>query len=233
MGQTAKGYPFPDTTDPADVPLDIEALANVNDARPGVSALTTVQRDALTGADLWDGRVIWNRTTTQLEQFISAGPAWAPAATTLAVLLASLPQVQLWQNETDLAGNTGDYWATIDAGNAPVVTLPAGWNSMDVMYDGWVAFRFNKEPTTRSWSQIALRLSGSAGITSPLEELHLRGINDTVETRYEHFPIMHFEAGVTEDFSPSFGATAVSTNGSVADPAVVDRLLRVTKIRRS
>lgn len=35
---------------------------------------TTTQRDALTGGDLWNGRIIYNSTTTALEKY--AGPYW-------------------------------------------------------------------------------------------------------------------------------------------------------------
>ncbi len=76
MATTAKGVPYPVATDSNDVPVDIRRLADWLDARPGVSALTTAQRDALTGVDLWNGRVIYNLTTTQLERYDAAALAW-------------------------------------------------------------------------------------------------------------------------------------------------------------
>jgi hypothetical protein len=75
---TAKGYPYPVAGDNNNVPADIQALATYVDARPGVSPLTTAQRDALAGVDLWNGRVIWNTTTGQLERY--NGATWGAAA---------------------------------------------------------------------------------------------------------------------------------------------------------
>lgn len=92
MPATPKGAPFPAATSANDVPADIQALATWTDARPGVSPLTTAARDALTGADLWDGRVIYNLTTAQLERYNAtlATPAWQPAATSDHGLLTGL-----------------------------------------------------------------------------------------------------------------------------------------------
>jgi hypothetical protein len=82
MPATPKGAPFPAATSANDVPADIQALATWTDGRPGVSPLTTAARDALTGADLWDGRVIYNLTTAQLERYNATllTPAWQPAS---------------------------------------------------------------------------------------------------------------------------------------------------------
>jgi hypothetical protein len=84
MPTTSKGAPYPAATSANDVPADIQALANWLDARPGVSPLTTAARDALTGADLWDGRVIYNLTTAQLERYNATllTPAWQSASIT-------------------------------------------------------------------------------------------------------------------------------------------------------
>jgi hypothetical protein len=79
MATTAKGYPYPAATDANDVPADLQALAQKNDDRPGVSPLTTAARDALAGADLWDGRVIYNLTASRLERYNAAVPAWQSA----------------------------------------------------------------------------------------------------------------------------------------------------------
>jgi hypothetical protein len=80
MATTPKGAPYPAATDANDVPADLQALATWVDARPGVSPLTTAQRDALTGADLWDGRVIFNLTAVQLERYDAAATVWRTAS---------------------------------------------------------------------------------------------------------------------------------------------------------
>jgi hypothetical protein len=79
MATTPRGYPYPAATDANDVPADLQALAQKNDDRPGISPLTTAARDALAGADLWDGRVIYNLTTSRLERYNAAVPAWQSA----------------------------------------------------------------------------------------------------------------------------------------------------------
>lgn len=77
---TAKGVPFPLGSDTADT-LDttIQSLAEWVDARPGVSALTTVQRDALAAVDKWDGRIIQNQTTGRLERWSTGAAMWISA----------------------------------------------------------------------------------------------------------------------------------------------------------
>lgn len=74
MATTPRGAPYPDTTDQPHGPDQIRLLAEWVDARPGVSPLTTAQRDALTGADLWTGRVIFNLTTVRAEKW--NGTSW-------------------------------------------------------------------------------------------------------------------------------------------------------------
>jgi hypothetical protein len=76
-GTTPRGAPFSLGSDTADtIDTTMEALARWADARPGVSPLTTAQRDALAGADLWDGRVIWNITTARLERYNAGTATW-------------------------------------------------------------------------------------------------------------------------------------------------------------
>lgn len=83
-GATAKGAPYILGGDPAaDIDAVMQALAEWVDARPGVSGLSTAERDALAGADLWDNRVIWNKTTARLERFNDATDTWLPAGATL------------------------------------------------------------------------------------------------------------------------------------------------------
>lgn len=73
---TTKGVPYANPADPNDLTLHTQGLADWIDAHPGVSPLTTAQRDALTGGALWDGRVIFNLTTTQLERYDAGAAVW-------------------------------------------------------------------------------------------------------------------------------------------------------------
>jgi hypothetical protein len=76
MATTDKGVPYPEPTDPNDVPADLAELAAWVDAHPGVSALTTAQRDALTGGELWEGRVILNVSEGLLQRYVSGDAVW-------------------------------------------------------------------------------------------------------------------------------------------------------------
>jgi len=77
---TSKGFPYPEGTDPADVPADVQLLAEAVDAHPGVASLTQVQIDALTVGQKWAGRIVWNQTLNK-HQF-SDGAAWADVTAT-------------------------------------------------------------------------------------------------------------------------------------------------------
>lgn len=55
----------------------------------GIDRVTTAERDALPGSLLWDGRVIWNTTETQLEFYYSA--AWNSVRGTIAADIPDLP----------------------------------------------------------------------------------------------------------------------------------------------
>jgi hypothetical protein len=75
---TSKGYPFPSDLDAADVPYDIELLAQTVDSSPGIASLSQAQIDAL-GVDLkWAGRVVWNQTSNVLQ--VSNGSVFSDVA---------------------------------------------------------------------------------------------------------------------------------------------------------
>ncbi|MCA1781988.1 MAG: hypothetical protein ABR616_05760 [Dermatophilaceae bacterium] len=77
MATTTKGVPYVESPDAlADYPDVSLALATLLDGRPGVASLTTTQRDALTGADLWVGRTIYSTTNGRLEFY--NGSVWGP-----------------------------------------------------------------------------------------------------------------------------------------------------------
>lgn len=65
MANTTKGFPYPIDTDEADVPSDVQLLAEAIDASPGVSSLSATQIAALSVAEKWAGRIIWNTTTSK------------------------------------------------------------------------------------------------------------------------------------------------------------------------
>lgn len=65
MTTTSKGYPYPIDTDSADVPSDVQALAEAVDAAPGVTSFTATQIAALSAGEKWAGRIIWNSTTAK------------------------------------------------------------------------------------------------------------------------------------------------------------------------
>jgi hypothetical protein len=73
---TPKGAPYPILGDPNDAPFYIFTLAEWVDARPGTQVMTTGERDALAGGDVWDGRLIYNSTTDRLESYDLATTTW-------------------------------------------------------------------------------------------------------------------------------------------------------------
>jgi|ERR1035438_208944 hypothetical protein len=79
---TAKGYQYPANADAVTLYPALDAAnAALWDARPGISVVTTTARNAYAGADLWDGRIIWNSTTLQLEKYDLGTTSWIKAFT--------------------------------------------------------------------------------------------------------------------------------------------------------
>lgn len=87
MPNTTKGYPYPEDTDAADVPADVQLLAEAVDAAPGIASLTQAQIDALTAGEKWAGRVVWNQTSNKLQR--SNGSTFADMPTTADVAVLS------------------------------------------------------------------------------------------------------------------------------------------------
>lgn len=76
------GSRYPAPSDPNDVPLDLQRLAeDIENVAPGVSVFTTVGRDALTAAKLWNGRVIYNSTAQRIEQYSTVTSTWSSVIT--------------------------------------------------------------------------------------------------------------------------------------------------------
>ena len=61
------GLPYPEPSDPTDVPADIEALAQRVAQLLGHPPMTALQRDALSAADRYAGRGIWNEDAGRTE----------------------------------------------------------------------------------------------------------------------------------------------------------------------
>jgi hypothetical protein len=77
MTTTAKGYQYPQETDTVTVyPAMAQANAVLEDARPGVSVVTTTQMNAFTGTDLWDGRIVWNTSANALYRYKLSTTTW-------------------------------------------------------------------------------------------------------------------------------------------------------------
>ena len=61
-------------------PVVRQALAASTELRNTVLPLTTSQRDALSGAQLWDGRTILNTTTDRINRYDLGTTSWKPVA---------------------------------------------------------------------------------------------------------------------------------------------------------
>lgn len=125
---TTKGYPYPAGGQPRnEIDNYIKRLAEKADARPGISPLSTTARDALSGVELWTGRVIYN--TTNLREEVYTGSAWAPlnsdrgcglngSATSVPTATAT---ILAWPTES---WDTDAFHSTVT--NTSRITIPAG-----------------------------------------------------------------------------------------------------------
>jgi hypothetical protein len=88
---TSRGIPILEPTDAADIPARVNPLAQLVHDRPGISTLTTTQRNALTGIELWHGRVILNSSIDRLQRYQLSTNTWFDVAdfTEIAALLAT------------------------------------------------------------------------------------------------------------------------------------------------
>ena len=78
MADSPRGVPGPDLADAADIEAAVNPLRDWVNDNPGNATLTTAERDALSGVDLWEGRTIFNLTTKQLESW--DGTVWVAAS---------------------------------------------------------------------------------------------------------------------------------------------------------
>lgn len=77
---TSRNVPLVEGTDPADIAARVNPVAQLQHDRPGVSPLTTTQRNALSGAELWDGRVILNTTGDRIQRWDAGTSTWLSIA---------------------------------------------------------------------------------------------------------------------------------------------------------
>lgn len=88
---TSRNVPLIEASDTADIAARVNPVAQLQHDRPGVAALTTTQRNALTGAELWDGRLVLNTTTDRLNRYDLGTTSWIviPDNGDIAALLAT------------------------------------------------------------------------------------------------------------------------------------------------
>jgi len=85
-----------------DTGVFVEHAASAIDYREaGIARVTTTERDALTGEDLWDGRVVWNSTDDQLEYYFNA--AWSSVKATVVADIPDLPASKITSGAFDEA----------------------------------------------------------------------------------------------------------------------------------
>lgn len=91
MAQQSRGAPYPLGSDPNNTQADLQALALWVNDRPGVAALTTTQRNALTGVDRWDGKLVLDTTLDRLYRWDAGTTTWIqlPDTGDIAALLAT------------------------------------------------------------------------------------------------------------------------------------------------
>lgn len=91
MATHSRGAPYPLATDANNTAADLQALALWANERPGVTPVTTTQRNAMTGVELWDGRVVLNTTLDKFQRYDAGLVTWVSIAdeSQIAALLAT------------------------------------------------------------------------------------------------------------------------------------------------
>jgi hypothetical protein len=162
-------FAYPEDNDtPMDGPTQLGALAlRLAAVRQG---LTTAQRDALTGTDLWTGRRIWNTTTQRVEVY--NGSSWGPVGVTdhnaLSNLTTGDPHTQYTRKA--LLTAKGDLYAASAAG---VVTRQA------VGADGRVLTADSAAPTGLAWTDLSGTFLTKAAVAGYRETLVTLGTSGT------------------------------------------------------
>lgn len=155
MPTTSRGAPYPDTTDGNNAPADLEALADWVNDRPGIATVTTTQRNALSGVDLWAGRHVWNTTTGRVEYY--TGSTWLPTPMPGRIL-----------GETTISGGgvkTGVSFDDVSATGATFVAPASG--VVLVQFEGSVRLKTTGSGSTGQGSILSWAVkSGSTTVTS-------------------------------------------------------------------
>ena len=232
MPTTPKGLPYPASSAPVDVPADIAALANKVDAFQG--PFTTTQRDGLSAAEKWVGRLIWNSTTARVERW--TGSAWILGASVVtqadidAAAVGWSPQTQSlvpWI-ETPVALSST---VRTDVRSAVTVALPAGWGSMDLTFAGRLAMNINNV-TGLHRGQYFLEWN-NGGVWTVLDSgvLTFEDIAGSSLNRWQHTPLAGFLA--SRSAGVSVRLQGLTFSGLTGDVKATQRNLTVAKHRRS
>lgn len=80
MATKTRGAPHPLGSDANDTAGWLDQLAAWVNDRPGVAALTTTQRNALTGVDRWDGKLVLDTTLDRLFRWDAGTTTWIQIA---------------------------------------------------------------------------------------------------------------------------------------------------------
>jgi len=221
---TSKGYQYPtivggsSTDTVTSYPPSAAANALLHEARPGVSSVTTTVRNAYTGIDLWDGRIIWNTTTLRLEKYDLGTTSWIPAAagaspaTTVAgpaafgdatILGTSLLYARQDHNH-GLPATTG--LATTAALTTETTRATTAETAVNVAV--------GNEATTRAIADALLLPKLNGILTSAFESVYVTGSAPTYGGEIDittNSSLLFFTAAASTNFLPNFRSTPTVT----------------------
>lgn len=130
MANTTKGFPYPIDTDAADVPGDVQLLAEAVDTAPGITSLTQAQIDALSAAQKWAGRIVWNQTANKHQK--SDGASFSDLQPTGGATGGGTDEV-FYENDTTItasysipAGKNAATVGPISINSGVTITVPTG-----------------------------------------------------------------------------------------------------------
>lgn len=222
MSLTARGVPYPGVADANNTPANFLALAGwVNDA-PGVAALTTTARNALTGAALWDGRMVLNTTTDRLNRYDLGTTTWVeiPDTADIAALLAT-------SGTPAALGTTASRGVSTSAARADHVHAWPAWAAITPTISGvTVSSAFGRwvqlgKTTIFQWRfTINAAPSGTIGVTLPATAATPTGFT-TFGSDRNIGTITGVRSGVASHSGNAFLASATVVNFSTSASAIV------------
>lgn len=162
MGNTLRGVPYIDLTDPADIAAGTQEMANWINDNPGIKAMTTVTRNALSADEKWAGRVIWNVTEGEHQKW--NGAAWSS-------LSADLSAYQALSEKGAASG-----YAPLGADSkVPAANLPAGgMTKIDEVVLGAAAADITFSAIPATYRHLKVVFSGRGAAASSSRELRVR-----------------------------------------------------------